>query len=320
MSNPVPKLSNNIPWTSFSESLRSRHGERVWKICIDGGFGCPHRTSLTSGGCVFCDSQGGGDGAYLRGIGIEEQCREKSSALLARGITKTILYFQSYSCTNVPIDALSEAVKRAMGAAEKSGIHVVGLAFGLRPDQIPDAFTSMLKVLVAEGLEVWAEVGVQTLDDPMLNWLNRGHDSQSAIRAIETISALEGVMTCAHLIGGIPGETPLRMAMDAERLCIAGASGIKFHPLHVLRGTELHRRFDAGLFLPPSRDYYMGALIEALIRIPHHVEVQRLTADASPERLISPSWLSKKSDFIRDLKARMMHLGIRQGDLWRGKA
>ncbi|EHM10167.1 putative Fe-S oxidoreductase [Thermanaerovibrio velox DSM 12556] len=314
------ELSRDVPWNSFSASLRSRHGERVWKICIDGGFGCPHRTSLTSGGCVFCDPQGGGDGSFLQGIGIEEQCRIKSSKLLARGISKTILYFQSYSCTNVSMVRLSDTVARALATAERSGIQVVGLAFGVRPDQLPDAFASMLKDWAASGLEVWAEVGVQVLDDSMLKWLNRGHDSQSAIRAIETLSKLDGVMSCAHLIGGIPEEAPLRMAMDAERICMAGALGIKFHPLHILRNTELHKRFSAGLFSPPSMEYYMESLVEALRRTPPHVEVQRLTADASPEQLISPSWLLRKGDFIRDLEARMRSSGARQGDLWRGNS
>ena len=43
-----------------SEALMVRHGDRVWRIGLDGGFSCPHRSQgRGAGGCSYCGPQAG---------------------------------------------------------------------------------------------------------------------------------------------------------------------------------------------------------------------------------------------------------------------
>ena len=46
----------------LSDFFKEKFGEKVQKICIDGGFTCPNRDGLVSyGGCIFCSEKGSGD-------------------------------------------------------------------------------------------------------------------------------------------------------------------------------------------------------------------------------------------------------------------
>jgi uncharacterized protein len=43
-----------------AEALRLRHGDRVWRIGLDGGFSCPNRRGgRGSGGCSYCAPEAG---------------------------------------------------------------------------------------------------------------------------------------------------------------------------------------------------------------------------------------------------------------------
>ena len=45
-----------------NEYYKNKFGERVLKICVDGGFTCPNRDGTCGlGGCIFCSERGSGD-------------------------------------------------------------------------------------------------------------------------------------------------------------------------------------------------------------------------------------------------------------------
>ena len=49
--------------------LKQKFGERVLKICVDGGFTCPNRDGTCGkGGCIFCSGQGSGEHIKLHDI------------------------------------------------------------------------------------------------------------------------------------------------------------------------------------------------------------------------------------------------------------
>ena len=61
-------------YNHLNKYLKEKFGERVLKICIDGGFTCPNRDgSKGSRGCVFCSERGSGE--HLRNISIEAQVK-----------------------------------------------------------------------------------------------------------------------------------------------------------------------------------------------------------------------------------------------------
>jgi len=294
--------------------LRKRWGQRVQKISLDIGAGCPHRNGLAEGGCLFCDSFGGGSGAFLSGIPLEEQIIRGFERLRRRYKTdKAILYFQSYSTTNLPVGDLVEVIERAIAFSKKHGC-VVGLAVGARPDQVPDELLCFLGKLAERNIEIWLELGVQTTDESGLKWLNRGHGIAEIEDTLERIRHCHGLSVCAHLIAGIQGEKEDQLACSAEWLSARGIHGIKFHPLYVLSGTPLERLFRRGLFVPLTRSGYAARVVGALRRLRPDVVVQRLTGDASPPRLVAPEWVSDKQVVMKDIEGLLEQLDARQGD------
>ncbi|MGC9490749.1 MAG: TIGR01212 family radical SAM protein [Thermovirgaceae bacterium] len=296
--------------------MRKRWGRRVQKISLDIGAGCPHRRSLTEGGCVFCDSFGGGSGAYLSGITLENQIIRGFERLRRRyGTDRVILYFQSYSTTNLPVGDLVKVIEKSIAFSENLGC-VAGIALGARPDQVPDELLRFLEMLAEKNIETWLELGVQTTDESGLEWLNRGHGIAEVEDALERSRHCRGLSVCAHLIAGIPGEKEDQLAGSAEWLSARGIHGVKFHPLYVLSGTPLERLFRQGLLTPLTRSAYTKMVVNALRRLRPDVVIQRLSADASSPRLVAPEWVSDKKAVIKDIEALLEELDARQGDHW----
>lgn len=298
-------MSPDLPlYCKWSTVLKDKYGERVQKISLDIGAGCPHRDGLEKGGCIFCDARGGGSGAWLESLALDEQIsRGVRVALYRYHAHKTILYFQSYTSTNLPLPLLRERVQNALEIAGKR-TEVVGVALGTRPDMVPDEFLGFLVDLSDKGYEVWLELGVQTINEEGLNWLNRGHTLSSVEDTLERISSLP-ISTCAHLISGIKNETPEQLSLSAKWLVERGITALKFHPLHVLRGTRLEQYFLDGSYIPLQLDEYARRVARAIGVIPSSIIIQRLTADARYPWLVAPDWILKKNIVIRQIE---MHL------------
>ncbi len=290
---------------TWSEQLRTRHGGPVCEITLDMEAECPHRERLTRGDCLLCDSHGGDTGAFLKGQNLKGQILSGLDVARRRFHTdRVILYFQSHSTTCVAFDAFKNRINEALVIAEEAGAIVVGLSVGTRPDLVVEDVLNHLIALGGSGLEVWLELDIQTLDDAGLRYLRRDHDSRCSLDACAK-ARRKGIALCAHLISGIPGERKDQLARSAERLSQEGVRGYKFHPLHVLTDTELETLFRRGEFNPPSLERYVEAVALALEVLNPEAEIQRLTADVRPPRLIAPQWITAKPRVLQALTDRL---------------
>ena len=281
-------------YRKWSADLRRRFGDRVQKISLDIGSGCPNRNGLGEGGCIFCDSSGGGNGAWMRGESLELQVRKGMKSAVEHYKAKgCILYFQSYSSTYGPLGRLKEAIERAQAEATRH-LPVLGLAVGTRPDIVSDEVVSYLSSLCRSDFEVWLELGVQTTDENGLRWLRRGHDLACVEDTLNRCLD-EPFSVSAHLIAGIPGERDDQLLRSARWLLDRGVTGLKFHPLYVLRCTPLEDLYMSGRFEPLSMDRYVSKVAEVLALEGSRFVVQRLTADVWGGRLVAPSWLADKN-------------------------
>ena len=121
--------------------FRKRFGHRVHKLTVDAGLTCPNRDgTLSTAGCIYCNAQGSGTGAFARGQSIRDQL-EQSKAPVARRFKarKFMAYFQSYTNTYAPIETLARLYDEALSVDD-----VIGLAIGTRPDCAEDAVLDLL--------------------------------------------------------------------------------------------------------------------------------------------------------------------------------
>lgn len=302
-------------YNSWSRWLRERWGTRVQKISLDSGAGCPNRKGLVSGGCIFCDARGGGSGAFLRGENLGSQIRRGFGRLdRVSGTTMALLYFQSYSPTNTTPEKFRETLESTLALSRNIG-RVAGIAIGARPDQVPDDILDIMERLGEKNsIDVWLELGVQTIDPSGLKWLSRGHDLEEIEDAVARTAGRK-IFVCAHLISGIPGERSLQLSHSSRWLAERGVQALKFHPLHVLRGTMLEKLYLESSFVPIIKEDYVSEVVHAIRVIPGDVLIQRLSADADPPELIAPDWLSRKAQVISLIQGRLEELGAFQGDM-----
>ena len=295
-------------YNSFSEELKRIFGCRVHRISVDAGFSCPNRDgTISTGGCIYC----GGDGSGAVGIARSEPIQvqlEQGKEVMRRKYKagKFIAYFQPYTNTHAPVERLASLYDEALAVDD-----VVGLIVGTRPDCLPPETLDLLAEY-SRRTYLWLELGLQSPLDRSLRLLNRGHDFQSFVAAMEGIRA-RGIRTCVHVILGIPGESREEMMSTACVLNRLGVKGVKIHLLHVLQGTELAEMYLRGEVRLPDRDEYVGLVCDFLERLDPGIIVQRLTGDGRRDQLLAPLWSLAKFEVLNAIDGELERRGVKQG-------
>ena len=123
--------------------------------------------------------------------------------------------------------------------------------------------------------------------------MNRGHGYAEYHSAIHRAHARE-INVCTHLILGLPGEKQQHFKTSLNRVLDDGVAGLKLHPLHVVKGTQLARQWHQNEYTPLSMDEYTSSVVELINMTPADVIYHRVTGTASNDILLAPSWCSKK--------------------------
>ncbi|MEW8175009.1 MAG: TIGR01212 family radical SAM protein [Candidatus Thiodiazotropha endolucinida] len=275
--------------STFGQYLLQRYGERVHKIALDAAFTCPNRDgSKGSGGCTFCNNVSfSPNGRQPRPI--SEQLASGRRVILKRtGARKYLAYFQAYTNTYAEIEKLTALYDAALADEE-----VIGRSIGTRPDCLPDAVIDLLAGYQDQGKEVWLELGLQSAFDETLARVNRGHGfaeyQESVLRARN-----RGLKVCTHMIAGLPGETAYHATETLQRVLELGTDGLKLHPLHVVKGTQLANAWRRGEYRPLTLEAYVDIAADLVQQTPSNVVWHRLTGTASETILLAPLWCARK--------------------------
>lgn len=284
-----------MTYRSVNEELRRRHGCKVYKLSIDGGFSCPNRDGrLGTGGCIFCAGDGSGAFAEHGGTVTEQLERAKARVAAKNKGGKYMAYFQAFTNTYAPVERLRQLYTEAMAPED-----VVGLAIGTRPDCLGEDVAALLSEL-NRWKPVSVELGLQTIHPESARYIRRGYDTEVYYNAVRRLKAA-GIEVVTHIILGLPGETQ-DMAVETTRAAVAaGTDGVKFHLLHVLRGTDLEKDYLAGKFRCLELEEYARWVKACLEVLPEHVVVHRITGDGAKKDLIAPLWSADKKRVLNYL-------------------
>jgi uncharacterized protein len=282
----------------------------VQKIPLDAGLTCPNRDGTKgSNGCLYCNNLGSGTGEHVSIPDVAEQMM-KGMAFCAKHYKarKFIAYFQSFTNTYGSIELLKSLYRSALISKD-----VVGLSVSTRPDCVDEEILFLLEDLARECM-VWIEYGLQSAHDETLRRINRGHTFQDFVTAIERTRS-RSILTCAHVILGLPGEDPCHMLETAKKISTLGLDGLKLHLLYVLKGTALEKLYLNGGYRCLEMDEYVDLVVDFLELIPDEVVVQRLTGDPNPvSDLVAPQWATGKQKILNLIKQR-----FDSRDTWQGK-
>lgn len=306
---PAPHriLSDRV--NTFGQYLLKRYGQRVHKLALHAGFTCPNRDGAKGhGGCTFCNNVSFSPNAESQAP-IAPQLDAGRAVLAKRtGARRFMAYFQAYTNTYDPVDALRERYDSALTHPD-----VIGLSIGTRPDCVPDAVLDLLAGYRAKGKEIWLELGLQSADDRTLERVNRGHDFADYRTAV-IAAHRRGIPVCTHLIVGLPGEGREAAISSLDRVLELGVEGLKLHPLHVVRHTRLAIDWKRGEYQPLTLDDYVTICADLVERTPPAVIYHRLTGTAPRDILLAPDWCSQKWAVLNAIEAELFRREAHQGD------
>lgn len=297
-------------YNDYGSFLQQHFAGKVQKISINGGFTCPNRDGTVGlGGCSFCNNQTFNPDYCRRELSVTQQLQEGIRFFGRKYPTMRYLaYFQAYTST---YDELPNLIARYEEALSVDG--VVGIIIGTRPDCMPQALLDYLTEL-AKRTFVTVEYGVESTLDSTLQRINRGHNYATAIDAIERTAAAN-IITGAHLILGLPGETHDDMLQHATRLSQLPLHTIKLHQLQLIRGTVMGKEYEEHPehFDIPDIDTYIDRAIDFAELLRPDIVIERFVSQSPAELLIAPHWGLKNHEFTARLLRRM-----RERDTWQG--
>ena len=286
-----------MKYKTLNTYYRETFGCKVYKLAIDAGFTCPNRDGTAGrGGCIFCSAYGGGEFAEKSCQSIAQQLERAKARVSAKNKEgKYIAYFQSFSNTYAPVSHLRQLYYEAIAPED-----IAGLAIGTRPDCLSDETVQLLRE-INEIKPVSVELGLQTTNPVSVRYIRRGYENEVYFDAVRRLKAA-GIEVVTHIILGLPEETPETAAKTTADAVAAGTDGVKFHLLHVLRGTDLEKEYRQGKFRCLELEEYAHWLKICLKEVPPHVTVHRITGDGAKRDLVAPLWSGDKKRVLNYLK------------------
>ena len=124
-----------------------------------------------------------------------------------------------------------------------------------------------------------------------------------------------GIYVIAHMIIGLPGESPQMIFDTASYIGHSGADGIKLQLLHVLENTDLAKDYRAGGFEALSLEEYLPLLAGCIERLPEHICIHRITGDGAKKELLAPLWSGDKKRVLNTINKYFEENKVLQGRL-----
>lgn len=296
---------------SLDYEMKSRYGQKLYKLALDGGFTCPNRDGrLGTRGCIFCSAGGSGDFAASRQLSITKQI-EAGQLLLSGKHTghHFIAYFQAFTNTYAPVERLRPLYMEALTHPD-----IAAISIATRPDCLEPEILELLSEL-NKIKPVWVELGLQTIHPRTADYIRRGYPLSVFDQAVHALAARD-IETIVHVILGLPGESAEDMLATADYIARLPIQGIKFQLLHILDGTDLYTDYLRHPFHVLTLEEYTDILIRCIERIPPRMVIHRITGDGPKQLLIAPEWSRNKKQVMNYINHCFKERATWQGRLW----
>ena len=296
-------------YNDYGAWMRRQFPFRVQKISIDAGFSCPNRDGhISHGGCTFCDNRTFNPSYCQPSKSITEQITEGKEFFRHKyPDMKYLAYFQAFSNTYATLDTLQRRYEEALSAED-----VVGIVIGTRPDCVSHEVLNYLESLNRQTFMI-VEYGIESVSDDTLRRVNRGHNFECSRRTIiETHN--RGILTGAHIILGLPGESAEDNVRQADIISALPIDILKLHQLQLIRGTQLAAEYERQPFNLYTADEYIDLCRRYIERLRPDMVLERFVSQSPKELLVAPKWGLKNYEFANRFVNYMKRM-----DSWQGK-
>ena len=300
-------MNQKLPYYPYSDYLKKKYGEKVYKLPVNLPVGCPNR--LKGNGCAFCAEKGTGFESMNCRIPVREQLQKTRQKIEAKyHVHKFIAYFQNYTNTFLPLHDFCAYIGEAAKVPD-----IVELAVSTRPDCISRDYLEALAERGRQpGLQITLELGLQTSNYHTLARMNRGHTLAEFIDAVLAIRSYDFEI-CAHVILNLPGDDLADTIETAKILSALGIRTVKAHSLYLAKGTALGEAYKRGEFDVCTREEYLERLAVFLDYLDPEIAVERLFSRVPSEESVFCNWVTSWWNLRDELLEYMKDNGNYQG-------
>ena len=298
-------------YRNYSDYLKGKYGEKVYKIPVALPVTCPNRDgTLSDKPCIFCGSIGADYETKALGLGITHQL-DRSMAHVGPKYKakKFIAYFLNFTNTYARPQDFKAWMEEAMSHPD-----VVGVDVSTRPDCIHEAYLDILKEAAETyGKDVTIELGLQSSNVHTLEKIGRYHTTAEYIDAALRIGRY-GFGQCTHVIADLPWDDRLDVMETAKLISVLPVTEVKLHSLYIVKGTRLAEMYEAGEVTLSTMEEYMERVILFLSYLRKDIVIQRIVGRASGGNTLTVNGGSPWWDVKKRIDALMEERQIFQGD------
>lgn len=202
--------------------------------------GCPHQCAFCNQNAITRETESLPDSARMAAV-IRQYLKYKG--------TRSRVELGFFGGNFLGLDA--RHIKRLMADAQPfldSGA-IQGIRFSTRPDTV----TEKTLDLVRSYPVCLVELGAQSMNDQVLDRVNRGHTSDDTFRAMGLLEK-KGLGAGVQVMVGLPGDTRAGMVRTADILAGLKPQTARIYPVLVLKKTLLAQWYKHGKYQPLALD------------------------------------------------------------------
>ena len=192
----------------------------------------------------------------------------------------------------------AKSLPQAQRQNEEAKYRIVGMTLETRPDMVTPKEVKLMRQL--GGTRV--EIGVQSLNEQVLQLIRRGHGVEEVRRATRLLKDA-GFKVCYHMMPNLPGsslekdEAVFRQLWEDEAF---KPDMLKIYPCVVVKEAELYNWYKEGKHLPYSDEELIRLLIRIKRRLPRWVRLNRLVRDIPKQYIVGGTKISNLRQVVAE--------------------
>lgn len=294
----------------YSDYLKSKYGEKVYKLPVNLPVTCPNRDGRISyGGCIFCGESGAGYESLSADLSVKQQLKTNMEYISKKyNAKKFIAYFQNFCNTYLPLEEFKEYIKDALGE------NIVGIDISTRPDCVTERHLDFLKEFSQKNsVDISLELGLQSVNPKTLEIINRGHGLAEFLDCV-VMTQKYGFDICVHLIPDLPWDTMDDVILSAKIMSALKINSVKLHSLYVVKNTKLADMYEKEEIKLLGAEEYARRCVEFLKYLSPDIVIQRIVGRVPEEDSITAndgkSWWTIRDRIIEIMESEKTNQGI----------
>jgi elongator complex protein 3 len=192
----------------------------------------------------------------------------------------------------------NRSLKQEQKRNEQAKHRIIGLSVETRPDFINEKEIELLRNLGVTSVEL----GVQSVDDSVLQKIKRGHKVSETIRATRELKNA-GFKVCYQMMPNLPGsslEKDLQGFKELFHNPDFQPDYLKIYPMATIKGTEAYALWRQKKYKPYSDLELKQVLKQIKKQVPRYVRIQRLIRDIPAQKIEAGTKVSNLRQVILD--------------------